>query len=84
SESTSTGSDSQDTEGGDSEEAASDAELEELSADEFYEEVFGALREAETFTMETTTESAGTSTTMSGEARYGDDSVEMHVTSTGA
>lgn len=86
SDSTSTGSDSTDeSDSSDSDDAdASDAELEELSADEFYEEVFGALRDAETFTLESTSEAAGTTTTMSGEARYGSDSIEMRVTSTGA
>ena len=79
-----TGADSDSSDSSDTDSDSAEAELEELGADEFYEEVFGALREAETFTLESTSETAGTTTTMSGEARYGSDSIEMHVTSTGA
>jgi hypothetical protein len=63
---------------------ASDEELEELSADEFYQEVFGALRDAETFKLETVSEAAGTKTTMTGEARYEKDAIAMKASSTGA
>ena len=43
-----------------------------------------AMREAETFAFETTSGSAGQTQTMTGEARFGDDGVEMKASSTGA
>ena len=74
----------------DSPEATADAEepaqasLEEFSAAEFYPAVMEALREAETFTFSTTSGAEGQATTMSGQARFGDDGVEMTASSTGA
>lgn len=70
------------TEGG-AEEPASTS-LQEFSAADFYPAVMGALREAETFTFTTTSEAAGQPTTMTGQARFGDDGVEMLASSTGA
>lgn len=67
----------------DAEEPAA-ASLEELSAAEFYPAVMGALREAETFTFTTTSEAQGQPTTMIGQARFGDDGVEMMASSSGA
>ncbi|QSF58214.1 hypothetical protein [Nocardioides sp. zg-1228] len=43
-----------------------------------------AMREAETFTFETTSGTAGQTQTMAGEARFGDDGMEMKASSTGA
>ncbi len=56
----------------------------ELSAADFYPAVMEAMREAETFTFETVTDAAGQGQTMTGEARYGDDGIEMKASSTGA
>ena len=76
------------TEGGaeeptETEEPASTS-LQEFSAADFYPAVMGALREAETFTFTTTSGAAGQPTTMTGQARLGDDGVEMLASSTGA
>ena len=76
------------TEGGaeeptETEEPASTS-LQEFSAADFYPAVMGALREAETFTFTTTSGAAGQPTTMTGQARFGDDGVEMLASSTGA
>lgn len=60
------------------------ASLEEFSATDFYPAVMGALRDAETFSFTTTTETQGQTTTMSGQAEFGDDGVEMKASSTGA
>lgn len=60
------------------------ASLQEFSAAEFYPAVMEALREAETFSFSTTSEAQGQPTTMSGQARLGDDGVEMKASSTGA
>jgi hypothetical protein len=59
------------------------ASLDELSADDFYPSVMAAMREAETFSFETVSESAGQSQTMSGQARFSDDGIEMKASSTG-
>ncbi|GAA1442712.1 hypothetical protein GCM10009641_57890 [Mycobacterium cookii] len=56
----------------------------ELSAADFYPAVMEAMREAETFTFETVTDAAGQGQTMTGEARFGDDGIEMRASSTGA
>ena len=72
-----------DAEETDAEEPAQ-ASLEELSAEEFYPAVMEALREAETFSFSTTSESQGQRSTMSGQARFGDDGVDMVASSTGA
>jgi len=72
-----------DAEETDAEEPAQ-ASLEELSAEEYYPAVMGALREAETFSFSTTSESQGQRSTMSGQARFGDDGVDMVASSTGA
>jgi hypothetical protein len=63
---------------------SSEASLAELSADEFYPAVMEAMREAETFAFETTSGSAGQTQTMTGQARFGADGVEMQASSTGA
>ncbi len=60
------------------------ASLAELSADDFYPSVMAAMREAGTFTFETVSTSAGSSQTMSGQARFSDAGVEMKASSTGA
>lgn len=65
-------------------EAPAEASLTELSAEEFYPAVMEAMREAETFAFETTSGAAGQAQTMSGQARFGDDGVEMQASSTGA
>ena len=56
----------------------------ELDAAGFYPAVMEAMREAETFTFQTVSESGGQSQTMEGQARFGDDGVEMKASSTGA
>lgn len=63
---------------------SSDEAPSELSAADFYPAVMEAMREAETFTFETVTDAAGQGQTMTGEARYGDDGIEMKASSTGA
>jgi hypothetical protein len=65
-------------------EAPAEASLAELSADDFYPSVMAAMREAETFNFETVSGSAGQSQTMSGQARFSDDGMEMKASSTGA
>ena len=65
-------------------EEAGETSLHELSASEFYPAVMSALREAETFNFSTTTEAQGQPTTMSGQARFSGDGVEMKASSTGA
>ncbi|GIM67872.1 hypothetical protein Pve01_89810 [Planomonospora venezuelensis] len=70
--------------GGEETEEPAEASLAELSADEFYPAVMEAMREAETFAFETTSGSAGQTQTMTGQARFGADGVEMQASSTGA
>jgi hypothetical protein len=70
--------------GSETAEEPAEASLAELSADDFYPAVMEAMREAETFAFETTSGSAGQAQTMSGQARFGDDGVEMQASSTGA
>lgn len=65
-------------------EEPAEASLAELSVDEFYPSVMDALRSAETFAFETTSGSAGQSQTMSGQARFSDEGVEMKASSAGA
>ncbi|MCF6379115.1 hypothetical protein L2K70_15970 [Nocardioides KLBMP 9356] len=79
-EATDSSDDSTDTSGDES----ADGSLTELSADDFYPTVLGALQDAGTFRFTTTSESAGQSQEMSGEARFGDDGVEMKASGTGA
>lgn len=62
----------------------SEASLTELSADDFYPSVMAAMREAETFTFESVSGTAGQSQSMSGQARFSDDGMEMKASSTGA
>lgn len=69
---------------GEEAEEPAEASLAELSADEFYPAVMEAMREAETFAFETTSGSAGQTQTMTGQARFGADGVEMQASSTGA
>ncbi|WP_416955675.1 hypothetical protein ACNKF0_03160 [Nocardioides sp. T5] len=69
---------------GEETEEPAEASLAELSADEFYPAVMEAMREAETFAFETTSGSAGQTQTMTGQARFGADGVEMQASSTGA
>lgn len=61
-----------------------EASLEEFSAADFYPAVMEALRDAETFAFTTTSTAQGQPTTMTGQARFGDDGVEMSASSTGA
>ena len=65
-------------------EAPAETSLAELSADDFYPSVMAAMRDAETFTFQTVSDSAGQSQTMTGEARYSDAGMEMKASSTGA
>jgi hypothetical protein len=65
-------------------EEPAEASLAELSADEFYPAVMEAMREAETFAFETMSGAGGQTQTMTGQARFGDDGVEMQASSTGA
>ncbi|MCP3421652.1 hypothetical protein [Nocardioides pinisoli] len=71
-------------EGAEESEAPAEASLAELSAEEFYPAVMEAMREAETFAFETTSGAAGQAQTMSGQARFSDDGIEMQASSTGA
>lgn len=64
--------------------APQDSSLAELSAEDFYPTVMAALSDAGSFTFTTTSDAAGQSQEMSGEARFGDDGVEMKATGTGA
>lgn len=66
------------------EEEASDESPAELSAADFYPSVMAAMQEAETFTFEIVTEAAGQAQTMTGQARFGDDGVQMHASGSGA
>ena len=66
------------------EETTGEASLAELSADDFYPSVMAAMEEAGSFTFTTTSDSAGQAQEMSGEARFGDDGIEMKATGTGA
>jgi hypothetical protein len=65
-------------------EEPAEASLTELSAGEFYPTVMEAMREAESFAFETTSGAAGQTQTMTGQASFGDDGVEMQASSTGA
>ncbi len=65
-------------------EAPEAATLPELSADDFYPSVMAALEDAGSFSFTTTSDSAGQAQEMTGEARFGDDGVEMKATGTGA
>ena len=65
-------------------EAPEETSLAELSADDFYPSVMAALQDAGSFRFTTTSDSAGQAQEMSGEARFGDDGVEMKASSTGA
>ena len=56
----------------------------ELSAADFYPSVMAAMQDAESFTFEIVTESAGQSQTMTGQARFGDAGVQMHASGSGA
>ena len=64
--------------------APEEASLAELSVEEFYPSVMAAMRDAETFTFETVSGSAGQSQTMSGQARFSDAGMEMKASSSGA
>ena len=66
------------------EEAPEEASLTELSVDDFYPSVMAAMEEAGSFRFTTTSDSAGQAQEMSGEARFGDDGVEMKASGTGA
>lgn len=66
------------------EEEASGASLAELSVDDFYPSVIAALRNAESFTFTTTSDTAGQAQEMVGEARFTDGGVEVKATGTGA
>ncbi|WP_210650056.1 hypothetical protein [Nocardioides sp. SYSU D00065] len=65
-------------------EEPAEASLAELTSEDFYPSVMAAMREAETFAFETATGAAGQAQTMTGQARFGDDGVEMKASSTGA
>ena len=70
--------------GADESEEPAEASLAELSADDFYPAIMDAMREADSFAFETTSDSAGQTQTMSGQARFGDDGIEMKATGSGA
>lgn len=65
-------------------EAPDDESPAELSAADFYPSVMAAMQEAETFAFEIVTEAAGQSQTMTGQARFGDEGVQMHASGSGA
>ena len=68
-------------------EPAADEEAEapsELAAEDFYPAVMAALEDAETFAFETTSTAAGQESTITGEARFSGDAMEMKASSTGA
>lgn len=66
---------------GETEDASAPAEL---SVDDFYPSVMAAMREVETFTFTTSSEAAGQSQEMTGQARFSDDGMEMQASGTGA
>ncbi|UFN43621.1 hypothetical protein [Nocardioides okcheonensis] len=68
---------------GEDAEAADDAPA-ELSAADFYPTVMGALRDAESFAFTSTSGTAGQTQEMAGQARFGDDGIEMKASGTGA
>ena len=68
----------------DASEGPADAALAELSADDFYPAIMDAMRGAESFSFETTSDSAGQTQTMTGKARFGDDGIEMQASGSGA
>ncbi|MDR7255607.1 hypothetical protein J2X46_004617 [Nocardioides sp. BE266] len=57
--------------------------LTELDGAGFYPSVMDAMKEAETFNFQTVSGSGGQSQTMEGQARFGDDGIEMKASSTG-
>lgn len=65
-------------------EEPTETSLTEFSGADLYPTVMEALREAETFNFSSTTGSMGQTTTMSGQARFADDAMEMKASSTGA
>ena len=65
---------------GSSEESEAPAEL---SAEDFYPEVMAAMQDAETFNFTTVSSSAGQTQTMTGQARFSDDGIEMKASSEG-
>lgn len=69
---------------GDTEETEDAASLTELDAAGFYPAVMEAMKDAETFNFQTVSESGGQSQTMDGQARFGNDGVEMKAASSGA
>jgi hypothetical protein len=79
-----TGTDEAGDEGTEGSEAPDDESPAELSAADFYPSVMAAMQEAETFAFEIVTESAGQSQTMTGQARFGDEGVQMHASGSGA
>lgn len=56
----------------------------ELSAEDFYPEVMAALEDAETFDFTSVSDAAGQSQTMTGQARFSDDGIEMKASGEGA
>ncbi len=83
-ESTDAADDSTDEPAEEESEEPAEASLAELSVDDFYPSVMAAMKEAETFAFETTSGAGGQTQTMSGQARFSDDGVEMKASSTGA
>lgn len=69
--------------GGDSADEESEAPA-ELAAADFYPAVMAALEDAETFAFESTSTTAGQESTITGEARFAGDAMEMKASSTGA
>lgn len=81
-ESTDAGSDSSESPSEESSDTA--AALAELSGADFYPSVMAAMKEAETFNFATTSGASGQTQDMTGQARFGDNGVEMKASSTGA
>lgn len=65
------------------EETEDAAAMTELDGAGFYPAIMDAMKEAETFNFQTVSTSGGQSQTMEGQARFGDDGVEMKASSTG-
>jgi hypothetical protein len=90
SESSSSATDESTDAGSDSSESPSEepsdtaAALAELSGADFYPSVMAAMKEAETFNFATTSGASGQTQDMTGQARFGDNGVEMKASSTGA
>jgi hypothetical protein len=85
-DSSSAADDSADTsadDNGDSSDSSTDAPY-ELSAADFYPTVMSALKDSESFAFESTSTAGGQTSTITGQARFGDSGTEMKASSSGA